>query len=362
MARFYESLIDRAKSAGFPLAGALDLDSVLTEILPQHVARYDRWLELGSQGEMEYLKRGRDRRADPRLVFREARSILCVALPYSAAPLSTGRGPRFARYLRGRDYHLEIAEKLERMMEALRQDCPDLKWKICVDTSAVLERSWAALAGLGWIGKNTLLMHPQYGSYLFLAEVLLNQPVERGPAPLPDFCGHCTRCLDACPTGAFRAPHDLDARECISYWTLENRSELPVSEEQKKKIGNWVAGCDVCQEVCPFNLKAAKSTAIEETEFPDEWKAAIAETESAYRERVKVSALNRVKPAQYRRNIAVAYGNQAPLNLETDVALKELIQNETDPVVKKEWERAETLRTQAESVKGNGNAIGERKF
>src|SRR5204862_3603488 len=142
-------------------------------------------------------------------------SILVVALPYQKSPAGApepSRGPRYARYLKGADYHDTIAEKLEAVMKRVAAQAPELRWKVCVDTSAELERSWAALAGLGWIGKNTLLIHPKLGSYLFLGEILLNSELDQGPAPLKDYCGNCERCLQGCPTRAFRGPRDLDAR------------------------------------------------------------------------------------------------------------------------------------------------------
>src|SRR5206468_412958 len=159
--------------------------------------RYDRWLSDGRAGAMQYLERGRSRRADPRQAFAEARSVLSVALPYpkraggAAAPES---GPRYARYINGVDYHDVIAEKLERVMRTAAERSglgAELRYKVCVDTSAVLERSWAALAGLGWIGKNTLLIHPKLGSYFFIGEVLINKATGQGPRPLPNYCGHC---------------------------------------------------------------------------------------------------------------------------------------------------------------------------
>jgi epoxyqueuosine reductase len=282
-----------------------------------HVRRYESWLAGGRAGAMEYLVRGRDRRADPRIVFPAARSVFCVAMPYSAAPAGSNDpsgGPLYARYLRGRDYHLELKERLDRALAAAdaewraRGGAP-LAWKTCVDTSAVLERAWASLAGLGWIGKNTMLIHPKLGSYLLLAEALLDQPTGRGPAPLKDYCGNCRRCLDSCPAGAFDGPRVLDSRRCISYLTLEKRGSLEPAE--RRAIGRWVAGCDVCQEACPFNTKPAR----EERPAPDgavalnDWAGLLNETEEEYKVRVGGSALKRVKWDQFRRNLLAASEN-----------------------------------------------------
>jgi epoxyqueuosine reductase len=349
-------LLDCARGAGFPLAGALDLDRAAEAVAP-HISRYDRWISEGNAGAMQYLERGRDRRADPRLVFPAARSILCVAIPYPKRPggaPAPDQGPRYARYIHGRDYHEEIAARLEQVMKevAARSGLGEaLQWKVCVDTSAVLERSWAALAGLGWIGKNTLLIHPQLGSYLFLGEVLINQATGKGPNPLPDYCGNCTRCLQACPTRAIREPHWVDSRRCISYWTLEKRGALELAEDDKRAIGPWIAGCDLCQEVCPFNTKPVKQELGEPepprdpaaAEFVREWEALLREDPAAYKARVGSSALSRVKPAQFSRNLAITLANSL---LETAVSASPLLPliekrlaAESDEAARAEWVR-----------------------
>ena len=271
---------------------------------------------------MLYLVRGRDRRADPRLVYPKAQSILCVALPYPAQPAgshSPGEGVRYARYTRGIDYHSRMPGMLEDCLESVRAKLlahgePRLEWKVCVDTSALLERTWAALAGIGWIGKNGMLIHPKHGSYLLLGFALLDRKVENGPQPLPNFCGSCTRCLEGCPTQAFVAPTVVDAKKCISYWTLEKRGPLELDESQRRAMGNWVAGCDICQEVCPFNTKPTKAVtglgAVEEGAAAV-WRfdELLEESEESYRARIRDSSLNRVKPADFRRNLEIAIAN-----------------------------------------------------
>lgn len=347
----FEILTGAARDEGFPLAGALDLESI---DLGPHVARYDEWLKRGYAGAMEYLVRGRDRRADPRVVFPEARSILCVAVPYPrghAGQADPSRGPRYARYLQGSDYHKELSARLERTLERAATSCRDAglpvpRWKVCVDTSAVLERSFAALAGLGWIGKNTLLIHPKHGSYLFLAEALLDQPVGRGPQPMADYCGNCRRCLDACPTKALVEPHWLDSNRCISYWTLEKRGKLEIPEDDRRKMGTWVAGCDLCQESCPFNFKPVREEPrpglAPHAASLDEWEALLDETEEQYRIRVKGSALSRVKPAQFRRNLAIALTNAAldhELSARLKAKVRKSLEAESDATTRAEWER-----------------------
>ena len=305
---FYSLLIEKAK-AEFPLAGALDLD-LATEIFSAHFKKYDSWLDSGYAGTMGYLHRGKDRRANLRLLFPEAESILCVAEPYSTEPLGGKSGPKYARYLRGEDYHQRMKDGLDRVMKSVSQKWTSkspLLWKTCVDTSAVLERSWASLAGLGWIGKNTLLIHPQYGSYLLLGEVLINQETGHGPVTLPNYCGNCTKCLDACPTKSFAQPGLLDSRKCISYLTLENRIQDKIEVRD-----SWVAGCDLCQEVCPFNFKRAKTEPRQHGHEQDDgffslgWKELTALSEEEYEDKVKNLALNRVKPKQFQRNLQAA--------------------------------------------------------
>lgn len=324
---FYALLLESAREEGFPLAGALDLDRA-GEAFSSDVERYDRWIQAGYAGAMSYLERGRDRRADPRLVFPGAQSILCVGIPYrrlSAGSDDPQVGPRFARYLEGRDYHDRIAERLEALMKkvserARAQGLSVPQWKVCVDTSAVLERSWAALAGLGWIGKNTLLIHPKLGSYFFIGSVLIDQLCDIGPQPLPDYCGNCVRCQEACPTSAFVEERVLDSRRCISYLTLEKRGDYEAPGEVTSKMGTWVAGCDICQEVCPFNRRAVKE-AEEAHASGDQveidlgplsqttWEALMRETDDEYRARVKGTALSRIKPAEFRRNLMQARKN-----------------------------------------------------
>lgn len=308
-----------AADTGFAAFGGVDIERAREEFL-KHADRYDQWIARGMEGAMSYLTRGRDRRRDPSLVLPGAKSVFSVLLPYRKTALgrmSSQEGPRYARYLDGPDYHDVLSEKLEAMMKEVAakfaaESQTALRYKVCVDTSAVLERSWAALSGLGWIGKNTVLIHPKLGSYVFIGEVLLDQELGQGPRPIADYCGSCTRCLDSCPTKAFIAPHDLDSRLCISYLTLEKRGDFETPKEILEKMGSWVAGCDVCQEVCPFNLKPVKAASDEVPRgaiVRDRWEDLEAEDLASYAARVKGSALSRVKPEQFRRNLEQAKKN-----------------------------------------------------
>ncbi|NDG84568.1 MAG: tRNA epoxyqueuosine(34) reductase QueG [Proteobacteria bacterium] len=299
-------LWDRFKAAledqGFPVSGVVDYEPAL-EFYREHSNRYREWIASGKHGEMGYLQRGLDRRLDPELVFPALESVITVLKPYSPHPAG-GETLRYARYLNGPDYHIEMKSAIERAFSSLREAgaLPEgFDYKICVDTSAVLERTWAALTGLGWIGKNTLLIHPQLGSYVFIGVVFTNHRFGANPVLLKDYCGPCTRCLASCPTEAI-TPHDLDSRKCISYLTLEKRGAWDRAWDTK----GFVAGCDLCQEVCPYNTKAVRHapSGIMADHLVTDPERLLAETESEYRMRIEGTALERVKFADFRRNLA----------------------------------------------------------
>lgn len=305
-----EALFSKIRDAGFPLVGAVDLERAIDEFR-SHSIRYEEWIRAGMHGEMAYLERGLERRLDPRKVFPETKAVIACAIPYRRASPSSGNSPRYARYLQGPDYHTLLPRLLSGALNAWADSFDPTsrpKWKICVDTSAILERSWAALCGLGWIGKNTLLIHPKLGSYLFLATILIDQEFGKGPEPLPNYCGNCTKCLEGCPTSAIVRPGTVDSRKCISYLTLEKRGDWSIDESVRKKMGTWIAGCDICQEVCPYNLKP---TRLEETWPRDErdvalekdWNRLESEDEASYRMRVSRSALSRIKFLEMKRNL-----------------------------------------------------------
>ncbi len=283
---------------GFPASGAVDYELALADY-QVHAERYRDWVKQGSHGEMRYLERGLDRRLNPTLVFPGLKSVIAVLLPYSAAPLGNDH-VRYARYLRGKDYHLDMRERLEQALGKFKLDVPGFDYKICVDTSAVLERAWAYLCGLGWIGKNTLLIHPQLGSYSFIGVVFTNQVFGLSPKILKDYCGHCTRCMTTCPTEALPKARYLESRKCISYLTLEKRGPWEQSFDSK----GFIAGCDLCQEVCPFNLKAAQKAVLPpDFEFEMDIEKLLNETETEYLARVRESALSRIKFADFKRNV-----------------------------------------------------------
>lgn len=242
------------------LAAALGFDRVgVTPARPlDRAAYYKQWLQRGHAGAMRYLHRNVDLRCDPAQILPSAKSIICTAVSYkrpgpdaAATDQPTGH---VSSYARGRDYHVVLRGMLEALRAEMHRtiDTP-FESRAFVDTGPLIERELAAAAGLGWIGKNTMLMHERLGSFLFLGEIVTT--LELAPdAPATDHCGTCTRCLDACPTDAFPAPHQLDASRCLSYLTIEHRGDVPL--ELARQAGDWIYGCDVCQDVCPFNTKA----------------------------------------------------------------------------------------------------------
>ncbi len=280
--------------------------------------RYEEWIRAGRAATMAYLARpdAIEKRRDVRNLWPEARSIIVVAMNYYTGehppPDDQPRG-RVARYAWGEDYHEVIAERLRALLEFLNQEAGrPVRGKIYVDTGPVLERAWAMQAGLGWIGKNSMLIHPRLGSYLFLGVLLVDLDLEPDP-PFPfDHCGTCTRCIDACPTGCIRLDRTLEAERCLSYLTIERREGIP--EDLRPAIGDWLFGCDICQEVCPWNQRFARPTP--ESAFqPWEGIARMRLTEvlqmneAAFRARFRRSAIRRAKWRGLVRNALVVAGN-----------------------------------------------------
>ena len=239
---------EQALEAGFLTVG---LTKVVT--LDDETARLKAWLDKGFHGEMQYLANHFDLRKDPRLLVDGAKSVICLSFNYypEEASLST-TAPKISRYAYGRDYHKVVKKKMINLLKELQVVKPELKGRALVDSAPVMEREWAKRAGLGWVGKNTLIIHPKKGSYFFLGVIIIDQVLDYDE-PVSDHCGTCTRCIDACPTEAI-APdgYVLDATKCISYATIELKSdELPKAFDGK--LEGWAFGCDICQEVCPWN-------------------------------------------------------------------------------------------------------------
>jgi epoxyqueuosine reductase len=275
----------------------------------EHAGHFEAWLEAGYGGGMQYLARTRAERQDPGRLLPGCRSVVALALAY---------GPRdddpswdsVARYARGRDYHDLMRPRLAAVVARLREaGGAGVTSRAAVDTSAVLERDLAARAGLGWIGKNTNLMAIGSGSYFLIGIVLTTADlVPDGPAA--EHCGTCTACLDACPTQAFVAPWVLDARRCLAYLTIEHRGEI--ADEWKPAMRDWLFGCDVCQEVCPWNRKAmpARESALTPSAPLPSLLELLDMDEDAFRARFRTSAMSRAKRAGLARNAALILGNR----------------------------------------------------
>jgi epoxyqueuosine reductase len=298
-------LAARVKATGRQLG--FDLVAIGSAEPPEHGVAFEAWLEAGYAGDMAYLERGRARRLRPRLVLPGARSVISVALNYYQGPGAPGPS-HVARYAWGEDYHRVMGPRLRALKADLETAAPGTAGRVYVDTGPLLERDLAARAGLGWIGKNTMLLHPDLGSFFFIGLVLTT--AELAPdVPLADRCGTCRRCLDACPTQAFVAPYVLDARRCISYLTIEHRGPIPV--EYWPRIGTRAFGCDVCQDVCPWNRHAPVTAepAFLPRELPTLTELAMLD-DARYQEHLRGSPLKRARRQGLARNAAVALGNR----------------------------------------------------
>ncbi|TWT89706.1 Epoxyqueuosine reductase [Pseudobythopirellula maris] len=303
-----ERLKKAALELGFSLAG------VTPAATPSGVEQLQAWLDAGFAGEMTYLADRRPAYDHPEGVLPGAKSLLVLATPYrTLEPQSPEPGQgRVSRYAWGpTDYHDYVRPRLHQLADTLRALAPGSESRCVIDTAPLLEREFARLAGLGWQGKNTMLIHPRQGSWFFLSAVLTNAELAPDEPFKTDHCGTCTACLDACPTQAFPEPGVLDARRCISYLTIEQRG-LP-SPDLRDAMGEWVFGCDVCQDVCPWNRKAP---ATEEPTFsplaasdPLDLAELFELDDAAFRQRFRKTALWRPKRRGLLRNAAIALGN-----------------------------------------------------
>lgn len=267
--------------------------------------KYMQWLAENGNAGMEYMARNIDKRLDPRLLVDGAKSIISVALNYYPHERLPEEVPQFAYYAYGKDYHDVVRGKLSLLFEFIKSRYPDVTGRCFSDSAPVLERFWAAQAGLGFIGKNTLLIIPGKGSYFFLGELILDVELDYD-FPISRNCGKCRRCLDACPTGAIERPHYLNANKCISYQTIENKWEI--SPEVEPLLSNNVYGCDICQKVCPWNRYARPhrtSEFIPSEEFLSlDLKKLISMNEEDYRRIFYKSAIKRAKFSGLKRNVS----------------------------------------------------------
>jgi epoxyqueuosine reductase len=294
----------RAQELGFNPVGVTRLGSV------ESYDAFAEWLARGYAGEMDYLARGAEKRRDTRLPFDGVRSAIVVALDYGGKQPA---GP-IARYARGDDYHDVMLGRLDALHQWLEAECGHhLRGKAYVDTGPILERDLARQAGLGWIGKNTMLINPERGSFLFLGALLVDLELQPDAPFQADRCGTCTRCLDACPTDAFVAPHVMDATRCISYLTIEHRSEI--APELQPLMGELIYGCDICQDVCPWNVRFARDAVDDalaprpENVDPDP-NEFVTLTDDEFRVRFRRSPIKRTKRSGLVRNAAIAVANR----------------------------------------------------
>ena len=297
----YTSLIKQeAYRLGFDFVGF-----ARAERLDEEAKRLELWLNQGMHGKMAYMENHFEKRVDPRKLVPGAKTVISLLLNYYTDKEQPCDAPKISKYAYGKDYHFVIKKKLKAFIHFIQEEIGAVNGRCFVDSAPVLERDWAKKAGLGWIGKNTLLIHPKRGSYFFLAELILDLDLVYDH-PMKDYCGRCTRCMDACPTDAISPKGYLvDGSKCISYFTIELKDEIPT--EYKGKFENWMFGCDICQQVCPWNRFASthKESAFEPHQSLLKMKKSDWEeiTEAVFKEIFKKSAVQRTKFKGLKRNI-----------------------------------------------------------
>jgi epoxyqueuosine reductase len=243
------SIKEHARAIGFDKVGIVPAEPLTAEQM-----RLEEWLRRGYQGEMAWMARDPKQRTDPHQIFPEAQSVVVVALNYYTAPLhtdSTATG-KVSRYAWGDDYHEVVGEKLRALLDWIRAEHPESKAKVCVDIQPMMDKAWAARAGLGWLGKHTNLITKEFGSWIFIGELLLDLELAYDHDAVADQCGDCTLCIDACPTGAIVEPYVIDSNLCISHATIESRAP-EMRADVAANLEGWLYGCDICQDVCPWN-------------------------------------------------------------------------------------------------------------
>ncbi len=302
MASLTEKIKAKAITLGFAKVGIVAADA-----LNEEAGRLAEWLGRGYHGEMAWMAREPEKRADPRSIFPAAQSVIVVALNYYTPFEHAERSDagKISRYAWGDDYHDVLQQKLRELLNWIIAEVPEATGKICVDTAPVMDKAWAVRAGIGWLGKHSNVITKEMGSWVFLGEILLNIELEYDTEVVDDHCGSCTACLDACPTGAIVRPYVVDSNACLSYATIELRSE-----ELPDRIGDnlqgWFYGCDICQDVCPWN-RFEKPTA--ETRFEPrlgetsiQLDDILATSPESYAERFRHSAIKRAKLPALKRN------------------------------------------------------------
>jgi epoxyqueuosine reductase len=327
-----QSIKEKARQLGFTLAGVTSSEP------PLHYSAFESWLNADMHGTMNYLaeERSRTRRADPKQILPECKSILVLALPYTPLKNAECRMQnaefQIASYALGEDYHEVIPPRLQEIVgfieEQLGHPIPN---RYYTDTGPILERDLAQRAGLGWIGKNSMLINPKAGSTFFLAEILLGIELEPDEEIITDHCGTCTRCLTACSTQCILPNRALDARRCISYLTIELKDDIP--EELRPLMKDWIFGCDICQQVCPWNrFSSSTDSAFEPTLRHTQGDATdLTLTSVEFNQRFKKSPIKRARRRGYLRNLAVAIGNNGD---EADLPILEQAIQDNEPMIR----------------------------
>lgn len=325
-----QQIKQHARQLGFSSVG------VCPAVTPNGIHQFVEWLADGFDGEMEYLRQRKHAYEHPRHVLDGVRSLVMLTLNYrtqSPQPISPGQG-RVSRYAWGdTDYHDLIHARLKELKRFVEMQCPAAKVRGVVDTAPLLEREFAQLAGLGWIGKHTLLLNRADGSWFFLAALLTDQTLAYDSPESDEYCGTCTACLDACPTGAFPRPYVLDATRCISYLTIELRASIP--RDLRGGIGDWLFGCDICQEVCPWNRESPESPEPSFRPRSNQDLVNLAQLfeldDEAFRARFRRTPLWRTKRRGILRNAAIVLGNQQS---DDSVAALSIGLQDTEPLIR----------------------------
>ncbi len=296
----YSSIIKlEAKRLGFDFCGISK-----AEFLEEEAPRLENWLKQNRHGKMEYMENHFDKRLDPRLLVEGARSVVSLLYNYYPEQTQNPDAPKISKYAYGLDYHEVIKDKLKEFLNTLKEKIGDVNGRVFVDSAPVLDKAWAKKSGLGWIGKNANLINKQQGSFFFIAELIIDLDLDYD-GPIADYCGTCTRCIDACPTQAIVEPFVVDGSKCISYFTIELKDAIP--EDFKNKFDNWAFGCDVCQDVCPWNrfsIPHQEPQFINNTGLlnysAEEWNDM---TEEVFSKVFKNSAVKRTKYKGLKRNL-----------------------------------------------------------
>jgi epoxyqueuosine reductase len=296
----YSSIIKQeAKRLGFDFCGISK-----AEFLEEEAPRLEAWLKQNRHGKMEYMENHFDKRLDPRLLVEGAKSVVSLLYNYYPEQTQNPDAPKISKYAYGMDYHEVIKDKLKEFLNTLKEQIGDVNGRAFVDSAPVLDKAWAKKSGLGWIGKNANLINKQQGSFFFIAELIIDLELEYD-GPMADYCGTCTRCIDACPTQAIVDPFVVDGSKCISYFTIELKDAIP--EDFKNKFDNWAFGCDVCQDVCPWNRFSVPHNEpqfINQTGLlnysVEEWNEI---TEEVFSKVFKNSAVKRTKYKGLKRNL-----------------------------------------------------------